>query len=321
MRPTIGVVLCTYNGERYVRTQLESILAQSRKPDMLLACDDASHDGTIGQLEAYAELGPFHFRILRNHQNWGYLRNFEQAIRRCDADIIALSDQDDWWRPDKLEKIEALFLGDVQAAAVFSDADIVNDNLKSLGFGVLDAQEVNDAERVLAKSGRLFPVLLRHNIVCGATLAMRTSWRERIFPIPAGFVHDEGSGLVIAAHEALPFIPDPLIRYRQHGATQIGLLRWTPSQRLRRFMQSHRLDAERLVTRMLELQERLSRTGAPSRAVDEVESKIEHFRRRLSLRKGLLRRPLAVVGEIMNGRYTRYSSGWRSALRDLVAPM
>jgi glycosyltransferase involved in cell wall biosynthesis len=321
IRPTIGVVLCTYNGERYLRTQLESIIAQSRQPDMLLACDDASLDGTIGQLEACAELASFHFRIVRNNENLGYLRNFELAIRRCDADIIVLSDQDDWWRPDKLEKLEAVFLSDAQAAAVFSDADIVNDDLKSLGFGVLDAQEVNETERALAESGRLFPVLLRHNVVCGATLALRASWRERVFPIPAGFVHDEWIGLVIAAHEALRFIPDPLIRYRQHGANQIGLRRWTQSQRLRRLIRLHRPDAEKLVTRMLMLQERLSGISVASGALNEVESKIEHLRRRLSLRKELLTRPGAVVGEIMNGRYARYSSGWRSALRDLVAPI
>src|SRR5437016_11017196 len=114
MRPTIGVVLCTYNGARYVRAQVNSILDQTRKPDVLLAFDDGSQDCTIAELEACIPRASFPLRVVRNGTNLGYLRNFEQGILSCDADIIVLSDQDDWWRPDKLEKIEAAFERDAQ---------------------------------------------------------------------------------------------------------------------------------------------------------------------------------------------------------------
>jgi glycosyltransferase involved in cell wall biosynthesis len=133
--PTIGVALCTYNGERYVREQVRSIFAQTRLPDLLLACDDASHDGTVAALEELAAQAPFPVRIVRNSANLGFRRNFEEAISGCDADIIVLADQDDWWCPEKLEKIETAFERDPSAAAVFSDA--ADTRRRRTAFGAL----------------------------------------------------------------------------------------------------------------------------------------------------------------------------------------
>jgi len=322
LRHSLGVVLCTYNGARYLRAQLESIAAQTRRPDVLLVFDDGSRDATIGQLEEFAAVAPFPIRIARNSKNLGYLRNFEQATSNCESDIIVLSDQDDWWRPDKLEQIEAVLARDARAGAVFSDADIVDENLDSLGYRLLDALRVNDEERAFVRSGRIFPVLLRRNIVCGATFAIRANWRDRVLPIPDGIVlHDEWIALVLAAHNGIRFIPDPLIRYRQHAANQIGLRRLYWRDQFRSLLRSRRPDSERLMKLMRSLHERLSTTGAPADALHEVEEKLVHVQRRLSMRGGRLMRVPTVTRELIRGRYSRYASGWRSALRDLVAPM
>jgi len=107
---TMGVVLCTFNGERYVEAQVQSIRRQTRAPEFILACDDASEDRTFALLEACAAQAGVPMRVSRNRGNLGYLRNFERGILQCQADIIVLSDQDDFWRPDKLATIEEAFL-------------------------------------------------------------------------------------------------------------------------------------------------------------------------------------------------------------------
>jgi glycosyltransferase involved in cell wall biosynthesis len=321
MRPTIGVVLCTYNGARYVRAQLDSILGQTRKPDVLLAFDDGSQDRTIAELEACIPRASFPLRVVRNGTNLGYARNFEQAIHNCETDIIALSDQDDWWRPDKLERIEAVFDHDARVAAVFSDAEIVDDSLDPLGYRLFDGLYVTKTERALTNSGNVFPVLLRRNIVCGATLALRATWKDRVLPFPDGVVHDEWIALITAAHNSLRFISAPLIRYRQHSANQLGLPRFTRVQRFVNLFQPRRPVVEGMLEHMRELYDRLSGAGGPSNALDEVERKISHLESRLSLSKGRLMRLRSIGKEIANGGYARYSSGWRTVVRDLVSPM
>jgi glycosyltransferase involved in cell wall biosynthesis len=319
--PTIGVALCTYNGERYVREQVRSIFAQTRLPDLLLACDDASHDGTVAALEELAAQAPFPVRIVRNSANLGFRRNFEQAIFECDADIIALADQDDWWCREKLEKVETAFVRDPSAAAVFSDAELVDESLSSMGRTLLEALSVDSAELHSARSGLPFAVLIRRNIVCGATVAFRAEWKVRLLPIPERALHDEWIGLVTAGHHALRFIPDPLIRYRQHAANEIGLRSRRWQQRLRGLFRPQRPDLERLLELMAALEQRLTTTGAGTAALRGVSAKRAHLERRLALPASRARRLGAVLTELSGGQYSRFAAGWRTALRDLFLAM
>src|SRR4030067_269521 len=99
-RKSIGVVLCTYNGEKYLREQLDSILCQTRAPDQILILDDCSNDRTIEIIENFLKKDG-RIRLIRNETNLGYARNFEKGISLCETDFIALSDQDDIWFNDK----------------------------------------------------------------------------------------------------------------------------------------------------------------------------------------------------------------------------
>lgn len=318
---TIAVAMCTYNGAPYLPIQLESIASQSRKPDLLLVSDDGSNDKTVELVQAFAARARFSVSITRNPVNLGHLRNFESAIARCDADVIVLSDQDDWWSPEKLKLLEDKFRADGEAGAVFSDAQIVGADLEDLGYTLFDALMVSDAERLELGSGKVFPALLRRNVVCGATLAMRSTWKERVLPFPEGVMHDEWISLVVGAYSALRFVPGALIKYRQHGENQIGLPTGTWRLRMRRFM-SHRLDAHARRLRLLQsLYQRLQQNSAPKPALEEIEQKIAHMQQRLASSHSLLRRIGLVAGELISGRYSRYSFGWISAAQDLVRPM
>ena len=316
----IGVALCTYNGERFVATQLQSIFGQTRAPDLVTACDDASTDGTFPLLQGLASGAPCRVDLVRNPANLGYLRNFEQAIGRCDADIVVLSDQDDEWRADRLERIERAFAADPAVGAVFSDAEIVDERLASLGYGLLQALHADRAEREALSTGRLFPVLLKRNLVTGATLAFRRSWVPTVLPIPPAAVHDEWIALVIAASGSLRFLPDRLIRYRQHGGNQIGARRLTVGDRARLLATPRRAQNERVLAVMKALAGRLAGQADPATRT-EVAQKIEHLERRIRLPAARLPRVPGVIAEIANARYFRYSSGWRAIVRDLLSPM
>ncbi len=102
----ISVALCTYNGERFLPQQLASMAKQTRLPDELVVCDDRSTDRTMALVREFAASSPYPVRIFENEHNLGFAANFERAIRLCEGDLIALSDQDDIWYPIRLERSE-----------------------------------------------------------------------------------------------------------------------------------------------------------------------------------------------------------------------
>ena len=103
---TTAVAVALYNGARFLETQLDSLRLQSRTPDRVVLCDDGSTDGTADLVESYIakyDLGET-WKLCRNPENLGYIRNFYHAISLCDADLVFLSDQDDVWKLDKIAK-------------------------------------------------------------------------------------------------------------------------------------------------------------------------------------------------------------------------
>src|SRR5262245_36412717 len=126
MSRAFSVALCTHNGAAYIADQLASLAAQSRRPDELVVRDDASEDDTPAIVQAFAARAPFPVRFERHASRLGSTRNFDGAIAACTGDLIALCDQDDVWRADKLSAIERRFGGQPGVGMVFSDADLVD---------------------------------------------------------------------------------------------------------------------------------------------------------------------------------------------------
>ena len=316
----IGVVLCTYNGERFLPDQLDSILAQERHPDEMLVQDDGSSDRTLAILDSYAAKAPFAFNVVRNQQNLGFVRNFEQAINRCDTDVIAVSDQDDYWRWDKLKKIEQIFASDERVGVLFSEAEIVDESLTPLGYGLLQGLHVSSVDLERIQSHDFLPPLLRRNLAPGATMALRSKVKQRMLPIPDGAYHDEWMTLVAAMFGELAFCAEPLIRYRQHGSNLLGIRRESFRSRVRKALRriGYHEDLRRL--KVIEnLYEHACRLACPAGVLAEVEGKLEHLRMRTSLPSRRLARLKPVIFEFASGRYFKYSS-WRGVVRDLLIP-
>lgn len=108
-KKTVSVVMCTYNGEKYLREQMDSILAQTYPIHEIIVCDDCSTDGTMNILQEYATKFPF-IKVHRNTRNKGCNQNFHDIFYQVSkkVDYIAISDQDDIWFPEKIGKLVQL---------------------------------------------------------------------------------------------------------------------------------------------------------------------------------------------------------------------
>jgi glycosyl transferase family 2 len=130
----ISIALATYNGERWLREQLDSLARQTLLPCELVVSDDQSTDGTLDVVQQFAGTSPFPVRVLREDVRRGFADNFMNALRGCTGDAVAYCDQDDVWRPTKLERCAAAMDSDSGITLVHHDSEEVDGDLRSLGI-------------------------------------------------------------------------------------------------------------------------------------------------------------------------------------------
>ena len=125
----ISVAMATFNGERFLREQLDSIAGQSLLPSELVVTDDSSSPGTLDIVREFRSQVSFPVRIHKNESRLGYRANFFKAFSLCTGDVIALCDQDDVWMPNKLERLSSAFSDDDVLLAIHN-VTLVDSNLK-----------------------------------------------------------------------------------------------------------------------------------------------------------------------------------------------
>jgi len=205
----ISVCMATYNGEKYIKEQVESILRQLAEEDELIVSDDGSTDGTIKILENFGDkrIKIFkHSRDLNNkHPFYPSTKNFENALTKAQGDYIFLSDQDDVWMPDKV-KITLPFLKE-QDTLVVSDAWIINENLEK--------------QEKLSKYMPYKKGYFRNLFKCttqGCRIAFTKNIKDFCLPFPNGvIIHDFWIRQLVELKFKVRYIPEPLIFYRQHS--------------------------------------------------------------------------------------------------------
>jgi glycosyltransferase involved in cell wall biosynthesis len=159
----ISIAMATYNGEAFIRQQLDSFSRQTLLPSELIVCDDGSTDATVSIVSDFSRSAPFPVKIFNNPARLGYTANFLQAARMCEGDLIAFSDQDDEWFPRKLERVLRASQG--ADALLFSHAEEwVDKSGKSLG--------------IVFPTDRRFRKYLRANDFNGHTIVIRRSLLE-----------------------------------------------------------------------------------------------------------------------------------------------
>ena len=329
--------MCTLNGAGFLPGQIESILAQTVLPAEVVVCDDGSTDTTFDVLEVFQKSAPFTVRLFRNEATLGPAQNFARCISLCTGNIIVLTDQDDLWFPERLAMTVAALEAQPQAALVYSDAPLISAAGEDLGETLHTRLPLRSGDRQrLARGGNLLPVLARYSVLCGATMAFRAHLRPLLLPLPAGWMHDEWIGLVCSAFGPAKRLPRPAMRYRQHASQQLGVGRWTVGVRLRvargRDDAFYRRELARFGAAIGILAGKTQGTteAGTEAAADGTLARLGEallpllvgkrafFCDRLRVYAGGWQGVAAWGKLVLSGRYLRYSSGFRSAVKDLA---
>jgi glycosyltransferase involved in cell wall biosynthesis len=219
-RPSVSVAMATYNGERYLPEMLASLAAQTRWPDELVIRDDASQDGTVDILHAFARRAPFRVDVITGGPRLGYAQNFVAASRECSGGVIFFADQDDTWRPPKLATVMHRVRRRRAPAAFFHDFTL------QAGDGTPISPSYYG---LLAERGYPPAAALK-----GCSMAVTRSFVDLWgWPPPDSAVsHDLWVALLATAFGQRRNLPDPLIDHRLHESNASG---WIPDASSREF--------------------------------------------------------------------------------------
>lgn len=217
---TIDILLATYNGEKYLREQIESILNQTYSNIRLIISDDCSKDNTREIIKEYEKKDN---RIVSYFQekNLGYVKNFEFLLSKVESETYMLSDQDDYWLPDKVEHTYNK-MKETNADLVFTDLEVVDENLKTIYPSFNDYMKLSRKIKKFINSYRLQYL---YNCVTGCTLMSKKKFINKIIPIPVVSkyaIHDTWIACTVANCGKVAYLDEKTIKYRQHGSNQVG---------------------------------------------------------------------------------------------------
>lgn len=217
--PNVSVVLCTYNGESYLRQTLQSISEQTQSPTELIAVDDKSSDNTVSILEEFRNTSDFTMHIHLNDSHLGVNGNFEKAIHLCSGEYIFFADQDDIWMPQKIEDTIHAFKS-TRCGAIFSNARRIDENGQMLRDDLwrsVPGQFTGYRNRVA-----FLKRLIKGNVVTGSTLAIRSVVLKHVLPFPKteSFLYDAWIAIICTAIPEIGIVPlhKKLMHYRVHGS-------------------------------------------------------------------------------------------------------
>lgn len=198
----VSVCMATYNGERYLREQIDSILAQLEPEDELIVSDDGSVDATLSILDSYSDP---RVKVYHNEGRHGVNANFENAMSHTNGDYIFLSDQDDVWLPGKVRKCVATL---TESDLVLHNATIVDTDLRPLGKSLFDE---------LHPQGGVLRNLMRNEFT-GCCMAFRKDVLKYVTPFPktVPFYHDSWIGLLVGLKGKINILSDELLLFRRH---------------------------------------------------------------------------------------------------------
>jgi glycosyltransferase involved in cell wall biosynthesis len=314
-------VLCTHNGTRFIVPQLRSILSQSVPIAELVISDDDSTDDTVKLARATIEGADATPEVvwIENRPPLGVTKNFEGAIMATKGDVIALSDQDDVWHGDKLERVLRVFASDPGALYVFTDALLVDGAGDPLGLGLFESLGVTEAEFGLIGSPDAVTALLRRNVATGATVMFRRELLDLALPFPESWVHDEWLAMVAALNGGLRVLREQTVDYRQHGGNEIGVNKPTLGYKIARMLRPRGNRNRDLARKFGDLADRAAAAPYPAELVTRLREKAAFERKRAELPSIRVARLPRVLALAARGLYPHYASqGWLDVLRDLL---
>lgn len=225
----ISIALATYNGERHIKKQLESLLRQTRPADEVILIDDCSTDKTVEIVEQFLhEHGLSHWTLYRNRENQGYKRNFYLALEHTTGDLVFLCDQDDFWHPEKLQILEQICNEHPGILSLSSSFRMVDAQGKPLeqkeeakGWSNHGLVPMEVPEKGLIQIP--FSSVLQYNMFPGCTTVIRGKLKDQYLKTSnQQMPHDWELNLLAGNENGLYFYNQPLIDYCIHGNNTIG---------------------------------------------------------------------------------------------------
>ena len=221
MEYTVEILMATYNGEKYLYEQIESILNQSYKNWILLIRDDKSEDSTVSIIEEYEKRDP-RIRLLRDRKgNMGFVKNFEELLKNSQEEFIMFSDQDDYWEKDKIKNYIEILQKDEKLSQIplliHSNSFICDKELKIVKEKFIDSSIASE------KNGNSY---FFSYVVQGSTVMINRKLKEICVPFLSSVtLHDRYFHLISEFFGKRIFIDKSLMKYRQHMNNEIGARR------------------------------------------------------------------------------------------------
>lgn len=222
----IDILMATYNGEKYLKEQIDSILNQTYSDFRLLISDDFSQDSTREILNEYVQKDSRVIVFLQN-KNLGVCKNFEFLMRKVESDYFMFADQDDVWQKDKIQKCYDKMINQ-NCDLVYTNLEVVNQDLQLLNKSYW---KLKGFEKKVKKYNN-FKSLYLNNYITGCTMIVKSEWINKILPLPHNskyILHDYWTALIVSKFGKMAYIDEPLVKYRQHIENRVGSKRRTDS--------------------------------------------------------------------------------------------
>jgi glycosyltransferase involved in cell wall biosynthesis len=212
-QPLVSIAMCTFNGERFLSKQLTSILTQTYLNIEVVIVDDCSNDDTVRIIEEFKQRDN-RIKYFINESNLGFSKNFEKAITLCSGSFIAISDQDDIWLSNKIERL----LNSIKEnLMVYANSAIIDDNDMLTGTTMINPSR--EEFRYLS-----FKSILLQNFVSGHNLLFRKEALEFVMPFPKSGFYDWWMAFVMLYEQKLSYCNEVLTHYRLHSSSVINIL-------------------------------------------------------------------------------------------------
>lgn len=318
MTATISVVMATYNGARWLRTQLDSFAGQTRLPAELVITDDGSTDHTASVIAAFAATSPFPVRFVANQERLGFNGNFAHAIGLAKGDIIFISDQDDAWYPDKIKRAAALIAAP-DCMCVVNDQAIADAEGKETGGTVL-----GNVRAMGRPDGWFGP---------GCCTAFSRELMPVLAPMPGNICsYDHWINTLADTMGVRRILDEPLQMYRRHGDNASGSVFARERPGWRDLVRAARRGdpAAAMDAKLTEIDALLARLATPAAAALAApgalasgttvlqKERADYAARRAVLERSRLLRAGAALRLLANGGYRRFT-GPLTALKDVLS--
>lgn len=247
----IAILLATYNGEKYLSQQIESVISQSEKEWTLYIHDDGSKDRTADIIKEYAEKYPEQIVVVEGEATGGAKNNFFYLFHQVEAPYYMCCDQDDVWLPEKIvltkKAMNSIEMDENISCLAFTELTVVDETLQVIAEKMSEYQGLDCVNMEFNRA-------LIQNVVTGCTMMVNRALRDEMIKITdyhQVLMHDWWAALVATKYGKTAFVKEPTILYRQHGKNSVGAQNAkTFAYMLKRMMQGQEIKASLENTRL-----------------------------------------------------------------------